>query len=78
MQSSWLPFKHSWPSRALLLAEVVIPWGEHHLILIVRLAVRTAAMTSREYHWGSNRDTTEPQIPGPRPGAGQRSAMLID
>jgi predicted transglutaminase-like cysteine proteinase len=51
MQSSWLPFKHSWPSRALLLAEVVIPWGEHHLILIVRLAVRTAAMTSREYHW---------------------------
>jgi predicted transglutaminase-like cysteine proteinase len=25
-----------WPSRALLLAEVVIPSGEHHLILVVR------------------------------------------
>jgi predicted transglutaminase-like cysteine proteinase len=29
-----------WPSRSLLLAEVVIPSGEHHLILVVR---------SREY-----------------------------
>jgi predicted transglutaminase-like cysteine proteinase len=25
-----------WPSRALLLAEVVIPSGEHHLVLVVR------------------------------------------
>lgn len=25
-----------WPSRTLLLAEVVTPWGEHHLILVVR------------------------------------------
>ena len=25
-----------WPSRALLLAEVVTHWGEHHLILVVR------------------------------------------
>lgn len=25
-----------WPSRALLLAEVVVPWGEHHLVLVVR------------------------------------------
>ena len=25
-----------WPSRSLLLAEVVVPWGEHHLILVVR------------------------------------------
>jgi predicted transglutaminase-like cysteine proteinase len=52
-----------WPSRALLLAEVVVPWGEHHLILVVRVAdtdlvldnltpnIRTVAMTSREYHW---------------------------
>jgi predicted transglutaminase-like cysteine proteinase len=52
-----------WPSRALLLAEVVVPWGEHHLILVVRLAdtdlvldnltrnIRTVAMTAREYQW---------------------------
>jgi predicted transglutaminase-like cysteine proteinase len=52
-----------WPSRALLLAEVVIPSGEHHLILVVRLAdtdlvldnlnpnIRTAAMTFRQYRW---------------------------
>ena len=25
-----------WPSSALLLAEVVVPWGEHHLVLVVR------------------------------------------
>ncbi len=25
-----------WPSRALLLAEVVVPSGEHHLVLVVR------------------------------------------
>lgn len=25
-----------WPSRALLLAEVVTTWGEHHLVLVVR------------------------------------------
>ncbi len=27
-----------WPSRALLLAEVVTTWGEHHLVLVVRTA----------------------------------------
>jgi len=52
-----------WPSRALLLAEVVVPSGEHHLILVVRLAetdvvldnltpdIRTVAMTYRQYRW---------------------------
>ena len=25
-----------WPSRALLLSEVVTSWGEHHLVLVVR------------------------------------------
>ena len=25
-----------WPSRALLLSEVITPWGEHHLVLLVR------------------------------------------
>ncbi len=28
--------KLGWPSRALLLAEVVTRWGEHHLVLVVR------------------------------------------
>jgi predicted transglutaminase-like cysteine proteinase len=27
---------HGWPDRALLLAEVVVPGGEHHLVLVVR------------------------------------------
>jgi predicted transglutaminase-like cysteine proteinase len=52
-----------WPSRALLLAEVVVPSGEHHLILVVRLAetdlvldnlspnIRTVAMTYDRYQW---------------------------
>jgi predicted transglutaminase-like cysteine proteinase len=52
-----------WPSRALLLAEVVVPSGEHHLVLVVRLTetdlvldnltpnIRTVAMTYRRYQW---------------------------
>ncbi len=28
--------KRGWPSRSLLLAEVVTSWGEHHLVLVVR------------------------------------------
>lgn len=27
---------HGWPSRSLLLAEVIVPSGEHHLVLVVR------------------------------------------
>lgn len=30
--------ERGWPSRTLLLAEVVTSWGEHHLILVVRTA----------------------------------------
>jgi len=52
-----------WPSRALLLSEVVIPSGEHHLILVVRVKdadlvldnlndhIRLAAMTYDQYLW---------------------------
>lgn len=52
-----------WPSQDLLLAEVVVPSGEHHLILVVRTKdadlvldnlnanIRTAAMTRRQYRW---------------------------
>ncbi|MGJ4927627.1 transglutaminase-like cysteine peptidase [Bradyrhizobium sp. HKCCYLS2038] len=28
--------QRGWPARALLLAEVVTSWGEHHLVLVVR------------------------------------------
>ena len=50
-----------WPSRALLLSEVVVPSGEHHLVLVVRMKdgdlvldnlnanVRTVAMTRYQY-----------------------------
>lgn len=52
-----------WPSRALLLAEVVVPSGEHHLVLVARTAgvdlvldnlnldIRTVTMTSHLYQW---------------------------
>jgi predicted transglutaminase-like cysteine proteinase len=52
-----------WPSQDLLLAEVVVPSGEHHLILVVRTKdadlvldnlnanIRTAAMTRYQYEW---------------------------
>ena len=30
--------ERGWPSRTLLLAEVVTSWGEHHLVLVVRTA----------------------------------------
>jgi predicted transglutaminase-like cysteine proteinase len=35
-----------WPSRALLLAEVVTTWGEHHLILVVRTASEDIVLDS--------------------------------
>jgi predicted transglutaminase-like cysteine proteinase len=52
-----------WSSRALLLAEVIVPSGEHHLVLVVRTAevdlvldnlngdIRTAPMTYGQYQW---------------------------
>lgn len=52
-----------WPSRSLLLAEVVVPSGEHHLVLVVRMKdvdlvldnlnenIRTVAMTRYQYQW---------------------------
>jgi predicted transglutaminase-like cysteine proteinase len=54
---------HGWPSRALLLSEVVVPSGEHHLVLVVRTKnidlvldnlnanIRSVAMTYRQYQW---------------------------
>jgi predicted transglutaminase-like cysteine proteinase len=50
-----------WPARALLLAEVVIPSGEHHLVLVVRtregdlvadnLKVAIRLWTETRYRW---------------------------
>jgi predicted transglutaminase-like cysteine proteinase len=52
-----------WPSRSLLLSEVVVPSGEHHLILVVRMKdvdlvldnlnanVRSLAMMYHQYQW---------------------------
>ena len=52
-----------WPSRALLLSEVIVPSGAHHLILLVRTKdadlvldnlnanIRTVAMTFHQYRW---------------------------
>jgi predicted transglutaminase-like cysteine proteinase len=52
-----------WPSRALLLSEVIVPDGEHHLVLVVRtkegdlvldnldVNIRSVAMTYPDYQW---------------------------
>jgi predicted transglutaminase-like cysteine proteinase len=52
-----------WPSRSLLLSEVIVPDGQHHLILVVRTKdadlvldnlnanIRPVAMTLRQYQW---------------------------
>jgi predicted transglutaminase-like cysteine proteinase len=52
-----------WPSRALLLSEVVVPSGEHHLILVVRTRdgdvvldnlnanIRSVASIAHQYQW---------------------------
>jgi predicted transglutaminase-like cysteine proteinase len=52
-----------WPSRELLLSEVVLASGEHHLVLVVRVKgadlvldnlndnIRFVTMTFDQYHW---------------------------
>ena len=52
-----------WPSRTLLLAEVVVPSGEHHLVLVVRTSevdlvldnlsadIRSIAVAYPRYQW---------------------------
>jgi predicted transglutaminase-like cysteine proteinase len=52
-----------WPSRSLLLSEVALPSGEHHLLLVVRVKnadlvldnlsddIRLVAKTLDQYHW---------------------------
>jgi predicted transglutaminase-like cysteine proteinase len=38
-----------WPARALLLAEVVTNWGEHHLVLVVRTSSGDLVADSLNY-----------------------------
>ncbi len=63
-----------WPSRSLLLSEVVLPSGEHHLILVVRFKdedlvldnlnddVRLAAATRSQYTWARIQSPQNPQF----------------
>lgn len=65
---------HGWPSRALLLSEVVVPSGEHHLILVVRTKdadlvldnlnanVRPVAIMYRQYRWVRIETTQNPMF----------------
>jgi predicted transglutaminase-like cysteine proteinase len=80
-----------WPSRALLLAEVVVPSGEHHLVVVVRTKdvdlvldnlttnIRSVAMTYRQYQWVRIESPQNPKfwasIGAPGP---VRTAMAFD
>ena len=82
-----------WPARDLLLVEVVVPSGEHHLILVVRTKdidlvldnlnanIRTAAMTRYQYQWVRIESPYNPRfwaaVTVPSP-APARVAMIAD
>jgi predicted transglutaminase-like cysteine proteinase len=61
-----------WPSRALLLAEVVTAWGDHHLVLVARtiqgdlvldnLSPRVRDWTVTGYAWLRAQMPTEPAL----------------
>jgi predicted transglutaminase-like cysteine proteinase len=61
-----------WPTSALLLAEVVTAWGEHHLILVVRtsdgdyvldnLAPRVRAWSETSYRWIRMQSPQNPKL----------------
>ena len=61
-----------WPSRALLLSEVVTPWGEHHLVLLVRTAggnfvldnlqAQVRPWTRTNYQWVRVQLPSEPSL----------------
>lgn len=64
--------KRGWPSRSLLLAEVVVPGGEHHLIVVVRtkqgdylldnLSSSIRAWSRPGYQWVRMQSATNPKI----------------
>jgi len=61
-----------WPSRALILAEVVTSWGEHHLVLVVRTASKDVVLdnlnpslrewTQAPYQWVRAQSPNNPKI----------------
>jgi predicted transglutaminase-like cysteine proteinase len=63
-----------WPSKSLLLSEVVLPSGEHHLILVVRIKeadlvldnlnddVRLASATYARYIWARIQSPENPRF----------------
>ena len=63
-----------WPSRALLLSEVVAPSGEHHLVLVVRTKdvdlvldnlnddIQSVATTYAQYHWVRIQSPQNPKV----------------
>ena len=64
-----------WPSRSLLLVEVVIPSGEHHLVLVVRTHEDDLVLDNLN---PSVRSVSRDPLPvGSRP-AGDESEILVD
>lgn len=61
-----------WPTRAVLLSEVVTSWGEHHLVLLVRtdrgdfvldnLRPQVMRWTAADYRWVRVQSPTEPVL----------------
>jgi predicted transglutaminase-like cysteine proteinase len=61
-----------WPSSALLLAEVITSWGEHHLVLVVRtrngdfvldnLAPAIHSWTATPYRWVKMQSSKDPKL----------------
>jgi len=72
-----------WPARALLLAEVVTTWGEHHLVLVVRttegdviadnLNANIRSWTKAPYEWVRIESPVNPlywsKVAAPQPAA---------
>jgi predicted transglutaminase-like cysteine proteinase len=64
--------ERGWPSRALLLAEVVIPSGEHHLVVVVRtkqgdfvldnLSSTVRPWTQAPYRWARIQSPANPKF----------------
>jgi predicted transglutaminase-like cysteine proteinase len=80
-----------WPPRDLLLAEVVVPDGEHHLILVARTtnvdlvldnlnaSIRPVAMTYRQYKWIRIETPQNPKFwDSVRQPGSMQTAMLSD
>ena len=67
-----LLLQRGWPSRALLLAEVVTGWGDHHLVLVARtsnadlvldnLSERVRDWTATPYTWVRAQMPGEPSL----------------